>query len=153
MSYLLKIVKNTKNTKKITADGLVNETSALMRRVLEAAAQDDLEEAVASFYLISAFAKTVLLAKNTNPRTIEDAREYADAHEYYLETLKEASSVVQAMLSVKYGNLVPAETVQRMATYASEAKNLTVKKITKHIASLFPTPRKQTTNKRGGKRG
>jgi hypothetical protein len=151
MSYLLKISKNRKAIGTQDADGLVFDTSNFMGKIMDAAHDDNLESAVISFYGLSSFAKTVHIAKNTRPNTVAEASEYADAHEYYIETLKEASTVVEAMLKEKYGNLVPADALQRIATFASEAPKLTSKKISKHMKSIIPSPRKETRNKKGGK--
>ncbi len=151
MSYLLKISKIRKAIGKQDADGLVFDTSNFMGKIMDAAHDDNLESVVLSFYGLASFAQTVYFAKNTRPDTVQEASDYADAHEYYMETLKEASTVVEAMLQEKYGNLVPADAVQRMATFASESPKLTAKKITKHINSMMPSPRKATRNKKGGK--
>lgn len=152
MSYLKKIAPYADNIEAYTADDLVCETSKLMGRIMDFAKTDSLEQAVTQFYILAAFAQPIYLLKNTAPNSIAEANDYADAHEYYMDTLKEASTVIMAMLSERFGNLIPSDAVQKIATFASEEKNLTKKKIEKHISSMLPVPRKKTTDKRGGKR-
>jgi len=150
MSYLNKIAPYASSIKDYTADDLVCETSDLMGRVMNSAEKNNLERAVPQFYMLAAFAQPVYLLKNTAPESTTEARDYADAHEYYIETLKEASTVVMDMLNERFGNLVPSDAVQKIATFASEEKKLTKKKIEKHISSMLPVPRKKTRNKKGG---
>ena len=152
MSYLYKIAEFSDTIKGYDADGLVNETSNLMGRVMDSAKQKSAEETVKWFYALAAFAQPVYLHKNTRPDTVAEATDYADAQEYYMETLKEGSTIVTAVLNERFGNLVPSNVVQQMATFASEEKKLTKKKIEKHIASMMPSPRKKTNDKRGGKK-
>lgn len=153
MSFLLKISKNTdiNNMVKHTPDQIVYETSKVSGEILNCARFNNLEDAVEQFYYMAAFAQNVYLCKNTMPSTIKEARDYADAHEYYVESLKETSTVVEAMIYEKYRELMPKGVVQDMATYASEETKLTKKKIKNHASSFFPVPRKKTNDKRGQK--
>ena len=152
MSYLYKIRKNKIDDKHINADSVVAATSDYMTDILKAVSDDDMNAAVTTFYYLANYAQLVHTVKNSFPGNIEEARDYADAHEFYIETLKEGSTIVGAMLSDKFGNLLPEKALQQIATYASEVDNLTKKKIKKHAKSLMPSPRKETRNKTGGKK-
>ena len=152
MSYLNKIAPYIDSIKVYKADDLVYKTSNLMGRVMDSAKTNNLEQAVPQFYMLAAFAQPVHLLKNAAPNTTAEARDYADAHEYYIETLKEASTVIMDMLNKRFGNLIPSDAVQKIATFASVEKKLTKKKIEKHMSSMLPVPRKKTRNKKGSKK-
>jgi len=149
MSYLLKVIKNTKNIKEYTPDGLVEETSEFVNSVIYHAENDNIEGVLFIFYKMAHFSQAAFLHKNTSPKDIESARDYADAYEYFIESLKEVSAMVEAMLKEKFKGLLPNGIAQTIVTYASEEKKLTNKKIKKHITSLLPKPRKATRDRRG----
>lgn len=151
MSYLLKIAKNKNVGDYLSPNDVIKTTSKLFKRIMSHAREDNLLSATTGLYFLASFAQRVYFLKNTAPKTIKDARAYADANEYYMETLKEASTVVKAMLNNKFGNLVPADSVQNITTFASE-DDISIEKIENHMKTIFPNPRKKTTDKRGKKK-
>jgi len=151
MSYLYKLATQNTKISKVNPDAIVKDTSGFMKAIIDSISEGDMITSAINFYGLAHYARRVYIGKNTYPNTIEDARDFADATEYYTETLKEASTMIHAMLMEKYGSLIPADIMQAVATYASEEKKLSEKKIVKHIESLIPSPRVKTNDKRGRK--
>lgn len=155
MSFLLKTAKNKKNIKKRLPDELVEKTSAFVKLIVDHASDDDIdiETTVVKFCHMARFSQEVFFNKNTAPKSVEMARDYADAYDYYMESLKEVSTLVESMLVEKYKGLLPNGAVQKIVTYASEQKKFSDKKIIKYLSSMIPKPRRETRDMRGASRG
>ena len=153
MSFLLKTAKNKKNIKKRLPDELVEKTSEFVKLIVDHASDGDIETIVVKFCHMARFSQEVFFNKNTAPKSVEMARDYADAYDYYMESLKEVSTLVESMLVEKYKGLVPNGAVQKIVTYASEQKKFSDKKIIKYLSSMIPKPRRETRDMRGASRG
>ena len=150
MSYLYKISGNNKVDYKVSANDIIKESSMRMKNMLDVSAKEDFEESLFEFTKLAHFAQVVSLAKNTQPKTVSEASKYADAHEYYMETLKEVSTVMQSIVDAEYGPKAPAGILQEVVTYVSEIPIYKRSLVKKFIKSKIITPRKSTTNKRKG---
>ena len=129
-------VKNTPNE-------VVYKSTQYLNHILDEIGKDDAEEVAFLFYQFANFAKQVFATRNMLATTVEIARDAGDAYEYYIEVLKEASGAAQEYMNNKYGNLINENMMGQIATYASEEKKITRKKVRKHIAKMIPSPRKQ----------
>jgi hypothetical protein len=149
MSYLLKIVGNSEFKRDLSSDELVGKISKRFKKLLRSASKNNLKDTVIHFYHLTWLVQSVTYNKSVGPKTLEEASSSADVHEYFMETLKEASTVVEVIVKAKFGNLVNRDTVQKMVTFASEIDKITDKAIEKHLLGLMPSPRKETNRKRG----
>jgi len=132
---------------KISPDELVKQSSEMLSSIMGSIEAGGIEDAVFYFYWFANLGRQAFLVKSLYPQTVTQARDSADAYEFYMEALKEGSGIVQTAVSEKFGSLVNVEVMQKIATFASEEDSLTNKKIRKHIKRMIPAPRKSTRRK------
>jgi hypothetical protein len=146
-SFLLTVARNRdKDALVLTPDMIVMKISSSMNKLIQVI-NDDIMASAEEFYFFAQFAQDVYYHKNAVSETVKEASEYADASEYYTETLREMSTMITAAIDERFGNLVNEGIVQTIVTFASEHDGLTKKKIKKHLKTLLPQPRTKTTKK------